>query len=684
MAKSLVIVESPAKANTINKFLGSQYAVRSSMGHIKDLPTSKMGVDVEHDFKPQYITIPERKKVITQIKKELAGKTDLYLAADPDREGEAICWHIANTFAGNMKVHRVVFHEITKEAILEAFSHPRSIDMNMVNAQQARRILDRIVGYSLSPLLWRKVGRGLSAGRVQSVALRLIVDREQDIRAFKPQEYWEIEAELKKHHPPDNDKHFSAKLDKIDGKEPAMKDKKQADAIVADLNKARFVVAQVNEGRKLKKPQAPFTTSKLQQEAFNKLRFPAEKTMRIAQQLYEGVQLGKQEQTGLITYMRTDSVNVSKEATDSVRGYILKKFGREYLPSAPNRYKAKKSAQEAHEAIRPSSVHREPGQIEKYLTPDQNKLYELIWNRFLASQMKPAVYSVMTVDISAKACPDGQAREGKYMFRASSTRCVFAGFTKVYQDASQEEPPLPPLKKDDPLDLIKLIPSQHFTKPPARFSDATLIKALEEDGIGRPSTYVPIIETIVTRDYVRRISGYLHPTELGIAVTDLLVKHFPEILDVKFTAEMEDELDEIEIGKLDWVSVLRQFYGAFDKTLKKANVNMKAIKKEVVQTDQICDKCGKPMVIKWGRNGKFLSCSAFPVCRNAKSLPTGVKCPKCGGDVVQRRSRKGSVFFGCSNYPNCDYLTRRLPRGEAEALPKPDEAANQHQMDSAE
>lgn len=660
MPKSLVIVESPAKANTINKFLGPKYIVRSSMGHIKDLPSSKMGVDIERDFKPSYVTIPYRKKVVSQLKKEVAGKSDLYLAADPDREGEAICWHIANTFGDGLKVHRVEFHEITKEAVLYAFAHPREIDMNMVNAQQARRIMDRIVGYSLSPLLWSKVGRGLSAGRVQSVALRLIVDRERKINAFIPEEYWEIEAELTKQGTGfrgqglGENKTFTAKLEKIDGKDPALKNNKEADAIVKELEKANYVVADVKESQKTKKPQAPFTTSKLQQDAFNKLKFPAAKTMRIAQQLYEGVHLGKEETTGLITYMRTDSVNTSKEALESVRGYILKRFGKEYLPAAPNKYKAKKSAQEAHEAIRPTSALREPAQIERYLTPEQFKLYELIWNRFVASQMKPAVYAVTTVDVDAK--------EGKYLFRASSLKCLFPGFMTVYSDVKEEENVLPELKKDEPLDLIKLTPSEHFTKPPARFSDASLIKALEEDGIGRPSTYVPIIETIVMRDYVRRILGYFHPTELGEAVTDLLVKHFPDILDVKFTAEMEEELDDVELGKLDWVGVLKTFYASFDKTLKKAHINMKAIKKEVVQTDQICQKCGKPMVIKWGRNGKFLSCSDFPRCRNAKSLPTGANCPKCGGEVVQRRSKKGMIFYGCGNYPKCDYMTRRLPK----------------------
>jgi len=663
MAKSLVIVESPAKASTINKFLGPEYVVRSSMGHVRDLPKSKMGVDIEHDFKPHYIAIAGRKKVVTQLKKELAGKTNLYLAADPDREGEAICWHLASVLGGKVDIKRVEFHEITKEAVLNAFTHPRQIDLNMVNAQQARRILDRIVGYSLSPLLWSKVGRGLSAGRVQSVALRLIVDREKLIKTFVPQEYWEIEAELKKQSTEeDKNKIFTAKLEKINGDDLDMKNKSQADEAIKDLENARYIVSDVKESQKTRKPQSPFTTSKLQQESFNKLRFSAGKTMRIAQQLYEGVGLGQQEVTGLITYMRTDSVNISKEALDSVRGYILKKFGRTYLPATPNKYKSKKGAQEAHEAIRPTSVTREPSQIEKYLTPEQYKVYELIWNRFVASQMRPAVYAIVTIDIDAK--------EGKYLFRTSNSRCIFPGFSAIYPDFREEEGLLPVLDKGENLDLVKLLPSQHFTKPPARFSDASLIKCLEEEGIGRPSTYVPIIETIVMRDYVRRITGYLYPTELGMAVADLLIKHFPEILDVKFTAQMEEELDEIELGKLDWQAVLKQFYGPFEKTLNKAHIDMKAIKKEVVQTDQICEKCGKPMVIKWGRNGKFLSCSDFPTCKNAKSLPTGIKCPKCQGEVVQRRSKKGKMFYGCSNYPNCDYMTRRLPKAE-EATSEP-------------
>ena len=656
MSKSLVIVESPAKANTINKFLGSDYLVRSSMGHIKDLPSSKMGIDVENDFKPQYVTIPQRKKTLAQLKKELAGKTNLYLAADPDREGEAICWHLATALGDGLKVSRVEFHEITKEAVLNAFKNPRKIDMDMVNAQQARRILDRIVGYSLSPLLWKKVGRGLSAGRVQSVALRLIADREREINAFKAQEYWEIDAELKKKQ--GDDKIFTAKLDKIDGKDPELKNNKDADAIVKELEGADYVVADVKESQKTKKPQAPFTTSKLQQEAFNKLKFPAAKTMRIAQQLYEGVGLGQEEVIGLITYMRTDSVNISKEALEAVRGFIFKKFGRTYMPVTPNVYKSKKSAQEAHEAIRPTGVSREPAQVEKYLTPEQFKLYELIWNRFVASQMRPAVYAVISVDILAK---------GKYLFRASSTRRLFAGFTAVYPE-KEEESALPELKKDEPLDLVKLLPSQHFTKPPARFSDASLIKALEENGIGRPSTYVPIIETIVMRDYIRRIAGYFHPTELGMVVVDLLIKHFPEILDIKFTAHMEEELDEIEEGKLNWVSVLKEFYLPFEKVLKKAQINMKEMKRDVEQTDEVCDKCGKPMVIKWGRLGRFLSCSDFPNCRNAKSLPTGVKCPKCGANVVQRRSKNGRIFFGCSSYPNCDYIANKLVKPKEENI----------------
>ena len=670
MSKSLVIVESPTKANTINKFLGSDYLVRSSMGHIKDLPSSKMGIDVENDFKPQYVTIPQRKKTLTQLKKELAGKTNLYLAADPDREGEAISWHLSNLLGNGKKIQRVSFHEITKEAVQEAFKHPRDLDMNLVNAQQARRILDRIVGYSLSPLLWKKVGRGLSAGRVQSVAVKLIVEREREIQAFVSQEYWDIEAELEKKRTEDRGQRtektsFKAKLDKIEDKKAEIKAGQEAQDLVEEIKKQQFAVSQAKESKKKRNPSPPFTTSKLQQEAFNKLHFSVSKTMKVAQDLYEGVELGESETVGLITYMRTDSVNISKEAQRGARDYILKKFGSKYYPEIPNVYKSKKTAQEAHEAIRPTTPFHDPELIKKYLTPDQFKLYKLIWDRFISSQMSAAVFNVTTVDITA----------GRFLFKAIGTTVLFDGFTVMYQadpspsydgaEMKEGGAGLPKLSAGEKLDLIALSPSQHFTKPPPRYSDASLVKALEEKGIGRPSTYAPTIYTIVARNYVHREKGYFSPTELGIVVTDLLLQYFQKIMDEKFTAKMEEELDMIEEGKMDWVKVLHIFYRSFSFELKMAHSYMKAVKKEVLPTDQVCEKCGKPMVIKWGRRGKFLSCSAFPECKFAKTIGTGVKCPQegCGGELVQRRSKRG-FFYGCSNYPKCTYIAKRLPGSE--------------------
>ncbi|MFH1189443.1 MAG: type I DNA topoisomerase [Candidatus Omnitrophota bacterium] len=663
MSKSLVIVESPAKAKTINKFLGDKYVVTASMGHIIDLPKSKLGVDVENDFKPEYIVMKDRKKNLTALKKEAKGKAAIYLAADPDREGEAISWHLQTALADkNKKFFRVEFDEITKEAVTNAFKHPRDIDMNLVNAQQARRILDRIVGYTLSPLLWKKVSRGLSAGRVQSVAVRLIVERENEISKFNPKEYWEVLAELKRKGDEPKDK-FIAKLDKYKGKKIDIVKSDESDRIMAELKKAVFTVGEIKESTKRKSPYPPFTTSKLQQEAFNKLRFSGARTMSIAQGLYEGVDLGGEGSVGLITYMRTDSVRISKDASEDAKKYILEKFGKKYYPEVPNVYKAKKNAQEAHESIRPTLPLREPGSMKECLTGDQFKLYTLIWNRFVASQMTPAVYSQISVDIKA----------GEYIFKTASTKVVFDGYTVVYEaerekDESEDEAKarLPELSQDEPLDLLGLLPSQHFTKPPPRYSDATLIKVLEELGIGRPSTYAPIIHTITSRDYVSREAGYFRPTELGIIVTKLLMEHFPKVLDVEFTAMLENELDGIEEGEADWVMVLKGFYSPFIHSVEQARVEMKDVKREVIATDEICALCGKPMVIKWGRNGKFLSCSDYPTCKNAKSITTGVKCPTgCGGELVARKSRRGS-FFGCSSYPKCNYITKKLPQDTEE------------------
>lgn len=655
--KSLVIVESPAKSKTIEKFLGAGYVVCSSMGHVIDLPTRKMGVDVKNGFKPEYVVIPKKKKVLAELKRNAEDKGKIYIATDPDREGEAIGWHLANYIGKDKEVLRVVFHEITKKAIEEAFKNPGEIDLKLVNAQQARRILDRIVGYSLSPLLWKKISRGLSAGRVQSVAVKLIVDREREIQAFVPEEYWQIEAELKK---AKDKKTFFALLDKIDDAKAEIKDKTQADSIVSDISGKQFKVKEIKESQKKLNPQAPFTTSKLQQEAFNKLHFKASRTMKIAQQLYEGLDIGSEETAGLITYMRTDSVRVASYAVEEARSYILKKFGKEHLPSEPNFYKSKKAAQEAHEAIRPTSVLREPDSIENYLTTDQYKLYKLIWSKFLASQMKPAIYSITSIDIEV----------GKYLFKATGSTLIFAGFKAAYDEEEEEDKKksyLPKLEAGELLELIKLDPTQHFTKPPARFTDASLVKALEEDGIGRPSTYVPIIETIILRHYVKRQGSSLLATELGTVVTDLLTEHFPQILDEEFTARMEEELDEVEEGKLEWTQALNDFYGPFSEWLSKAHIEMKEVKKDVIETDERCQMCGRKMVIKWGRRGKFISCSGFPKCKNAKPIGTGVKCPEpgCDGELVERRSRRGA-FYGCSRYPECKHIENRLPSKEEE------------------
>lgn len=663
MAKSLVIVESPAKSNTINKILGKNFIVTSSMGHIMDLPKSKMGIDIEKDFTPDYVMIPGKKKIVDALKKAAGGVDEIFLATDPDREGEAISWHLANLLGKKKKIHRIVFHEITKAAIETAITKPGNIDMNMVDAQQARRVLDRLVGYSISPLLWKKVGRGLSAGRVQSVAVRLIVDRENEIRVFVPEEYWDIEAELRKTSgaPEHQNTSFTAKLDKIDDKKADLKNNDESVKIVNELEKEKFTVASVDKKEKRKYAQPPFTTSKLQQEAFYKLRYQAIKTMKIAQQLYEGLPIGSEGNVGLITYMRTDAVRVSKESQDFARKYILEKYGPEFVPSVPNAYKSKKSAQEAHEAIRPALPLREPNSIKEFLTLDQYKLYTLIWNRFISSQMMPAVFNVVSVDIKAGRC----------IFRANGSQKIFQGFSVVYEENEEEkekENILPPLEAGEVLDLLKLNPNQHFTKPPPRYSDASLVKALEEDGIGRPSTYAPIIQTIIARNYVKRKEGYFCPTELGIVVTDLLMKSFPLILDMEFTAKMEEELDEIEGGREKSVEVLKRFYAPFEKDVEHAKINMRKVKGEAVRTSEICEKCGKPMVIKWGRLGRFLSCSDFPNCRFAKAIPTGVKCPEpgCGGMLVERRSKGGRHFYGCSNYPKCHHISRRLPSQDGE------------------
>ncbi|MBI2870094.1 MAG: type I DNA topoisomerase [Candidatus Omnitrophica bacterium] len=660
MSKSLVIVESPAKARTINKILGADYKVTASMGHVMDLPRSKMGIDVEHDFEPQYIIIPKARKVVTQLKKDAEGRKGVYLATDPDREGEAISAHLAKLLEdGARKMHRVIFHEITETAVMEAFSHPRHIDTDKVNAQQARRVLDRIVGYNLSPLLWKKVGRGLSAGRVQSVALRFICEREKEIQAFKPEEYWTLTATLESKRPEAKGA-FEAELEQVAGHKHRIRKEEEAKKILADLEGAPFRVKDVEERKRRRFPSAPYTTSKLQQDSYNQLNFGATKTMAVAQQLYEGVELGPEGSVGLITYMRTDSVHVAHGALEEVRSYIGETFGKEYLPEKPHQYRSKKRAQEAHEAIRPTRVHRTPDSIKAFLTPDQLKLYTLIWRRFVSSQMEAAEFLQTGVDVEAK----------QYLFHASGQRVLFKGFLAVFPAWDEEgAKDLPALTAGEELHCLKLTPAQHFTQPPPRYSDATLIKMLEEKGIGRPSTYAPTIATILARDYVRRKSGQLHPTELGMIVTDLLKDHFPQIMDAGFTALMELELDEVEEGKRNWREIVKTFYGPFMGRVDTAKTAMKDVRAELSKTDVVCEKCGKPMAIKYGPHGRFLGCTGFPECKSTKSITTGVKCPQpgCDGELVERRARGGRYFYGCSQYPKCRYATHKLPKAPAQA-----------------
>lgn len=672
--QNLVIVESPAKAKTINKFLGKDYLVEASMGHVRDLPKSRMGVDLEHDFAPEYIIIRRASKTVKHLKKMAEGKTSVYVATDPDREGEAISWHLAHIFSeeeNGPKIHRVEFHEITKDAVLRAFEHPREIAINLVNAQQARRVLDRVVGYQLSPLLWRNVGRGLSAGRVQSVALRFIVDREAEIRKFTPQEYWTLDARLSAAEGPSSGKIFLSRLDRIGNEKPALTGQAETETIKQELQTAVFQVAAVEKTEKRRRPQAPYTTSKLQQEAYSRLGFSAANTMRIAQGLYEGVEIGGEGSVGLITYMRTDSVNIAASAQQEAASYIQGKFGKEYLPEKPPAYKSRKGAQEAHEAIRPTSVLRTPDSVKAFLEGDALKLYELIWRKFLASQMVPAVDEHTAISIQAG---------DRYGFRTTGKRNLFPGFTAAFGEIKDEkensreteevEVPeveeLPELQTGQILQLHELIGEQHFTKPPARFNDASLIKILEEKGIGRPSTYAPTISTILGRVYAERKGGALIPTELGETVVGLLVKHFPKILETEFTALMEAELDEIEDGVMEWKKVLKDFYAPFSELLERAKTEMKSVKKAPIPTEHVCTLCGKQLFIKSGRFGQFLACAGFPECKFTRSLPTGFFCPEpgCGGELVKRRAKGRRAFYGCSNYPKCTYIANELPKKE--------------------
>jgi DNA topoisomerase-1 len=655
-----VVVESPAKAKTIGKYLGRNFTVKASVGHIKDLPESRLGVDIEDGFTPEYSVIKGKVKVLKEIKKAAEKAEAIYLATDPDREGEAIAWHIAEELnRPSANVHRVLFNEITARSIREAMARPERLNRNKFEAQQARRILDRLVGYLISPLLWEKVRRGLSAGRVQTVAVRLLCEREKEIQAFVSQEYWTIDAFLEGSNPPS----FKASLFKIDSKKPDLKNQEETQAVLRDLSALSFSVKEIERKERRKFPPAPYITSQLQQEASRKLRFTAKKTMALAQRLYEGVELGQEGPVGLITYMRTDSVRLSPEALQEVRRFIGEKYGAAYLPENPIVYKSRKTAQEAHEAIRPTSLKYDPETVKPFLTPDHQALYELIWNRFVACQMNPAVYDQTAVDVEA----------GKYIFRATGSILMFPGFMALYIEAAEEngenqdqEGKLPELKAGEALKLLNLSPEQHFTQPPPRYTEATLIKDLEEKGIGRPSTYAAILDNIQEREYAAKEKGRLFPTDLGCLVNELLVENFRDIFDIQFTAQMEDELDKVEEGQLPWTQALQDFYDPFQTDLAKAKDQMQDMKGKGVPTDLTCDKCGAPMVIKLGRHGQFLACSNYPDCKNTKEFlkkesgeiavveekPIEETCDKCGAPMAVKTGRFGK-FLACSNYPKC-------------------------------
>ncbi len=656
--KTLVVVESPAKAKTIEKYLGRNYMVRASMGHLRDLPKSQFGIDVEQDFAPKYINIRGKGDLIKALKKDAKNADKIYLASDPDREGEAIAWHLSYILGVDPATDcRIVFNEITKPAIQAAVKDPHPINMDRVDAQQARRMLDRIVGYKLSPLLWRKIRKGLSAGRVQSVTVKLICDREKEIQAFVSEEYWTVGMKLRK----GKSAMFDAELVQVDGKKVALSNEKDTTALVKDLEQQEFRVQEVKKGQRRRKAAAPFTTSSLQQDAARKLGFTSRKTMMLAQQLYEGLELGKRGPVGLITYMRTDSTRISELAQQEARYFIEEQFGKDYVPAKPNIYSAGKKAQDAHEAIRPTSIELTPESVEPFLTKDQWKLYGLIWQRFAASQMTPAVYDTMSIAIAA-----GE----RYLCKTNGSRLKFPGFTAVYAgvDVTKKEKDvlLPELAAEDVLNLAKMLPQQHFTEPPPRYNDASLVKTLEEKDIGRPSTYAPIIETIQARGYVQRIEKQFQPTELGFVVLDMLEEYFKDIVDVKFTASLENELDEIAEGKVRKNALLKEFYDPFEATLEKADEAIGHVELPVEVSDVKCELCGRMMVVKQGRYGKFLACPGFPECRNTKPIlkDTGVKCPKCGGSIVERRTRRGRSFYGCENYPECDYVTWDAPQKE--------------------
>lgn len=656
----LVIVESPAKAKTIKKYLGGNYEVIASMGHVRDLPKARVSVDIKKKFAPKYEIIKGKEKLVEELK-ELAEKSDkIYLATDPDREGEAISWHLAYILGLPLDDNnRVEFNEITKNGVTNGMAHPRSINIDLVNAQQARRILDRLVGYKLSPFISQKIRRGLSAGRVQSVAVRIIVDREEEIRKFKPEEYWTIDA---KFIPKGSRKSFSASLYSDANGKIKIENQEQAEKIEEDLADAEYMITKVKHGTRRKTPAPPFITSTLQQEASRKLGFQSRRTMKVAQELYEGVDIEGMGATGLITYMRTDSLRISDVAKEEAAQYILNRFGEKFLPAKPRVFKTKSNAQDGHEAIRPSMPSLSPEDVKASLTSDQFKLYNLIWNRFMASQMSDCIQKTTQAEISAK----------EYIFKASGYYVDFEGFTTLYVESKDTEEEkstqLPPLEKDMPVKCKELKKNQHFTQPPARYTEASLIKALEEYGIGRPSTYAATITTITSREYVKREAKTLYPTELGEVMTNLLKERFPKIVNYKFTAQMEEKLDEVEHGQEEWVELLDEFYSDFDKTLKKAKEEMEGVKLQLKedQTDIICDKCGRQMVVKVGRYGKFIACPGYPECKNVLKFveKTGVKCPKCNGDVIVKHTKKKRVFYGCSNYPECDFVSWNEPVNE--------------------
>ena len=664
----LVIVESPAKAKTVGRFLGKGYTVRASVGHVRDLLRSQLSVDVENGFTPKYRVPNEKSKTVKELKMLAKKAEEVYLATDLDREGEAIAWHLMEAAEIEPDLtKRVVFHEITEPAINEAFSHPREINMDLVNAQQARRILDRLVGYSISPILWEKVRSRLSAGRVQSVALRLVVEREREIDDFIPVEYWSIGAELK---PEGLKSTFVAKLARIDGENPELPNEEAVEPILVDMETAAYTITKVKRGERKRRPAAPFTTSTLQQDAARKLGFTAKRTMGLAQGLYEGRDVGNGGTTGLITYMRTDSMHVSGVAQKEARAYVTNKYGADFLPSRPPQYKTKsKSAQEAHEAIRPTSVMREPDKVKPFLEPAMFKLYRLIWQRFVASQMAAAVYDTLQVEVS------GITNRHEYLLRASGSAVKFPGFLAVYEESQSEETKraeeenvrIPAgVAEGQKQELIRLIPEQHFTQPPPRYSEASLVQALEENGIGRPSTYAPTLSTIQARGYVVRVDKRLEPTETGILVNDLMMQYFPEIVSFNFTAGMEEDLDKISTGEAEWVKIISEFYSPFSKKVEKAQEDMPVVKSGPEPIGRDCPKCGKELVIRYGRYGKFISCSGFPECRYTEPWleKIGVACPQDGGDLVQRKTRKGRTFFGCHNYPECDFTSWKRPVGQ--------------------